>query len=92
MSPGVLGLDERDPRLWRNMAMVLNVYQAAQKRRAWQRSEKGRKKAKGEKPRRWDADNPEEARLLRWARGGQSAQPDPLEVRVDVPVRPAGYD
>ena len=75
-SPTELGFDTKDPRVTRDIRMVLNVYRSAQ----------GRHDAKDKS--KWDKEHPSSVSLLRWARGGESKTNNPLEVRIQLPQRP----
>jgi len=77
-TPDKFGLDVLDPRLIRNINIALNVYTSASDRKAW--------KKKNE----WDKQHPAQAKLLREIRHEESKNPDPFEVRVEIPERPNG--
>ena len=80
LSPAELGFDIKDPRVSRNIRTVLNVYHTAQ----------GRHDAKDKS--KWDKEHPSGVSILRWARGGESKNKNPREVRMQLPQRPKNGD
>ena len=75
--PGQLGFDVSDPRVLTNIRIAMNVYETAISRKyAPKKSE-------------WDTQNPDGARLLKWARGGESKlKADPREATFTIMEKP----
>ena len=65
------------------MNIALNVFEAAVSKKSWKTPTK---KSKGSKP-SWDRDNPEAAKLLRWA-SKESASLEENVVQVELPQKP----
>lgn len=74
-TPDKFGFDTQDPRLIRNLNFAINVYEAAINRKSYKKTAE------------WAKKNPAQAELLKLVRREESAQPDPLEVTVALPVR-----
>ena len=81
VSPAVFGFDAKDPKVWRWMDMAWIVWDTALSRK------------RSENKSEWDKINKEMKKLLDFASGhvpGGATQKsdDPMEVQIEVPVRP----
>ena len=60
VTPGELGFDPTDPRIYINMNIALNVFEVAISRKRWKKSSDGKSGS-------WEKNNPDGAKLLAWA-------------------------
>jgi hypothetical protein len=68
-----LGFDGGDPRVYLEMVIASNVYEAAVDQKRYKKMSHSSKKGSKPKAPVWEKDNPEAARLLSWAAKDESA-------------------
>jgi hypothetical protein len=76
-TPESFGFDNQDPRFIRQVKTCLAIWRSVQSRNA------------ATDKRKWNEEHPESRSIIRWARGGESEHPDPTEVKITLPERPA---
>ena len=75
-TPGAFGFDNTNAHFIRTVRGCMTIYDAVtSQRQAKDKSE-------------WKRNNPDLVRFLNKARGGQSDNPDPNEVQIQLPERP----
>ena len=64
-----MGFDVSNPRIVRDVQMAVSIYELAAERKRLKRAQKNAPKDKKHKVESWEKQNPEGAKLLRWAAG-----------------------